>query len=252
MKKIVLATVLASLSSASALAADLPARAYTKAPVMAPASVYDWTGFYIGGHVGGAWAQSDWTFQNDSFFNRAVGDHVGIEPEGWLAGAHVGFNYQINQFVVGIEGTWSGSDLKQAVVSPFFPTSDTESTKISSLYTIAGRAGLAWNQFLVYGKGGWAGGQVELSAADNTDGAFWSPGRQSRSGWVAGAGVEYMLTPNFIVGVEYNHIDLGTANYSASNTGINTTLTSVDDRTKVDTVVGRISYKFGGLTAARY
>src|SRR3982751_3665652 len=100
MKKIVLATVLAALGSASAMAADMPSRPYTKAPVMAPVQVYDWTGFYIGGHAGGAWAQSDWTFANASFFSNVAGDRIGFEPTGWLAGAHVGFNYQINQFVL--------------------------------------------------------------------------------------------------------------------------------------------------------
>ena len=238
-------------TAGSALAADLPA-SFTKAPPYVPTEIYNWTGFYIGGHVGGGWAQSDWTFRNRSFFNfnGGAGDSIGTSPSGWLGGAHVGFNYQINHLVLGIEGTWSAADIKDTVVSPFFPTEDHETTKISSLYTVTGRIGAAWDKFLFYGKGGWAGGEVEVSAVSTAGaggGTSWNPGKQSRSGWVAGVGLEYMLTQNFIVGVEYNHIDLGTARYSTLDSGGDTTLTSVDNTTKVDTIVGRLSYKFGGF-----
>jgi outer membrane immunogenic protein len=245
MKKIVLAAMIASLGSVSAFAADLPARTYTKAPAMV-APISNWSGFYIGGHFGSAWDQSDWTFPDAVFWIGAPGN-IGFDSSSWLAGAHVGYNYQIDRLVIGLEGTWSGTGLKQTVISPFFPDTDTETTKVNSVYTIAARLGATFGQFLAYGKGGWAGGQVELSAFSTNGGdpVFWNPGAQNRNGWVAGGGVEYMLTPNFILGVEYNHIDLGSAIYSANNTGADTTPTVLSDRTKLDTVVGRLSYKFG-------
>jgi len=257
-KTTLVAAVVAGLGSVPGFAADLPQRLRTKAPVVAP--VYDWTGFYIGGHVGGGWGQSDWTFQNESFFNDDPGDHLNFNPSGWLGGGHVGFNYQINRLVIGIEGTWSAADIKHTVTSPFFPASDRETTRITSLYTVAGRVGTAWDQFLIYGKGGLAGGQVEPSAVatvatiEGFEGGqfFWKPGKSHRSGWVIGAGVEYMLVSNVMIGVEYNHIDLGTANYTARDNSPESLIASVDDRTRIDSVVGRISYKFGAPAGARY
>ncbi|MDO8977745.1 MAG: outer membrane beta-barrel protein, partial [Afipia sp.] len=166
-----------------------------------------------------------------------------------------GFNYQLGSIVTGIEGTWSGLDHKTTIASPYYPGTDTQTTKISNIVTIAGRLGVTWDRVLFYGKGGWAGGEVQLSAASNFGGgsSAWNPGSRFRSGVIVGAGFEYMLTQNFILGIEYNHIDLGRASYTAYNTGANTSLTSVDDKTKLDTIVGRLSYKFAppGAVASR-
>src|SRR4051812_234222 len=211
-KRILMAAGVAGLGSVPGFAADLPPRVPTKAPAIA--QVYDWTGFYVGGHAGGGWGRSDWTFQNSSFFNSAPGDHINYNPNGWLGGGHVGFNYQINNLVVGIEGTWSAANIKQTVVSPFFPDTDRETTRITNLYTVAARVGTSWDRFLIYGKAGLAGGQVEPSAAADfgfEGQAFWKPGKSHRSGFLLGAGVEYMLASNVAIGVEYNHIDLGRA-----------------------------------------
>jgi outer membrane immunogenic protein len=103
---------------------------------------------------------------------------------------------------------------------------------------------VTWDRVLFYGKGGWAGGEVEVSATSTAGPSTWTPGSKSRGGVVVGGGMEYMLTQNLIAGIEYNHIDLGRSNYAAFNVGNNSNTTSVDDRTKVDSVVGRLSYKF--------
>lgn len=223
-----------------ASAADLPVKAAPRPIVVAPS----WSGFYVGGHVGYGWATSDWTFQNASWWNTAVGQSIGLSPKGALGGVQLGFNHQVNQWVFGIEGTWSGANLNQTVISPWFPSSDRETTKVKSLYTIAGRIGATWDRLLIYGKGGWAGGRVELSAASSAGPTYWNPGTASRSGYILGLGLEYMMMPNWILGVEYNYINLGTTNYAANNTGGSVSLTTVDDKTKVSTVVARLSYLF--------
>jgi outer membrane immunogenic protein len=148
----------------------------------------------------------------------------------------------------------SAADISDTVGSPILPAvvfgSDRVTTKIKSLYTVAARVGVVWNQFLFCGKGGWAGGEVELSARTNFGGgAAWTPSSKSRSGWLAGGGVEYMMTPNIIFGVEYNYIDLGSETYSARNTGpaaanFLPANTDVQDKTQVHTIVGRVSYRF--------
>ena len=243
----VAAGTMLALAMTTAHAADVAVRRAAPAPAPAyvvAAPVYNWTGWYIGGHAGWGKADSDWTFENNSFWNSAPGDRIAIRPDGWLGGGQIGVNYQFGTWLAGLEATLAGGSLKDTVVSPYFPASDTEQTKISSLYTVAGRLGVVWNNLLIYGKGGWAGGQVGLSASCPTcTPSGWNPGKESRSGWILGAGLEWMWTPNWIVGVEYNRIDFGSKTHSAlNNDGVN--LTTVSEKTTVDTVVGRISYLF--------
>src|SRR5215471_11341865 len=98
MKKILLGSVaLIALGTASAFAADLPARTYTKAPAYVPTPIYNWTGFYIGGHVGGAFGTSDFNGFNNT------GDR-----SSFLGGGQIGADYQFApNWVIGIEGNYS-------------------------------------------------------------------------------------------------------------------------------------------------
>lgn len=208
----------------------------------------NWTGFYVGGHVGGSSVGSNLAFQQDDggWWTNGGSGVVPIRGEtALLGGAQAGFNYQLGSIVAGVEGTWSALNLKTAVVSPFYPDSDGFSRKVTGLYTVAARLGVTWDRVLFYGKGGWAGGEIEVAGTSTAGPTTWMPGSKSRSGIVVGGGMEYMVTPNLIAGIDYNHIDLGRSNYAAFNVGDNSaTITSVDDRTKVDSVVGRLSYKF--------
>ncbi len=115
MKKILLGTVaLIALGTASAFAADLPARTYTKAPAYVPAPIYNWTGFYIGGHVGGAFAGNSSFGNNDGRF---------------LGGVQVGADYQFApNWVLGIEGQYPG---------PAVTPARRRSSRVASRSTIA-------------------------------------------------------------------------------------------------------------------
>src|SRR2546421_919176 len=96
--------VLAGLTvfSGAALAADIARPVYKAPPAGVLPVAYDWTGFYVGGHVGYGWAEKDW--------RDAFGLNVSNKTNGFLGGGQVGFNYQIGQFVLGAEGdfSWSG------------------------------------------------------------------------------------------------------------------------------------------------
>ncbi len=207
----------------------------------------DWTGFYVGGHVGGGSASSDLAFQQDVTGWWTDGGSGAVPIRGdtaLLGGAQVGFNYQLGSVVAGIEGTLSGLNIKTTVASPFYPDEDRYSRRVTNLHTVAARLGVTWDRVLFYGKAGWAGGEVEVSGVSTAGPTTWTPGSKSRGGVVVGGGMEYMVTQNLIAGIEYNHIDLGRSNYAAFNVGGNSSdITSVDDRTRVDSVVGRLSYK---------
>ena len=171
MKKIVLATVLAALGSASALAADLGPRAYTKAPMMA-APVSTWQGFYIGGNVGYGWGdgKTDFRFLPDETTFSEQNTSLRAKPKGAIGGAQIGYNWQANAFVVGFEADIQGSGIKgdatggliifpTLVVDPLSQTKASE--KLSWFGTVRGRFGTTITpSLLLYATGGLAYGQV--------------------------------------------------------------------------------------------
>src|SRR5580693_1083622 len=137
MKKFLLATValVALGATVPALAADLPARTYTKAPVYA-APIYNWTGFYIGGHIGGAFTGDN----NDGRF---------------LGGLQAGYDYQFApNWVLGIEGqySWLGSNNNGVI----FPGGFAYTNDQRALGSVTGRVGYTWGPALLYVKGGYA------------------------------------------------------------------------------------------------
>ena len=158
----------ALVSTGAASAADLGARPYTKAPAYME-SMFNWTGFYVGGHIGGAWT-------NEQFINNGTGAPFGdLTPgqgyrqrnSGILGGAQIGYNWQANNYVFGMEGTISGLDNKGSFLNTAFGAGDDVfSWRANVLATIVGRAGFAVQNNLFYIKGGYAGVNNRLSVTD--------------------------------------------------------------------------------------
>jgi outer membrane immunogenic protein len=180
MKKVLLTTVgLVALGVAPALAADLPARAYTKAPA-AVAPIYNWGGFYIGA-MGGYGAE-------DAGFGSM---------KGGFGGGTLGYNWQTGQLVLGVEADAAWSDINSTVG---FPGLFTASAKIQDLGTVRGRIGYAFDPFLVYATGGYAWADTKLSA---TALGVTISDSKVLNGWTVGAGVEAMFAPHWSVKAEY-------------------------------------------------
>jgi outer membrane immunogenic protein len=206
---------------------------------------FSWTGFYVGSHVGHAWANADWTFTEQVNFFADGGSKLSHDPHGWFSGGQVGLNRQVGPWVWGLEGTLSGGDVDKEARSPFAPDQDSFTTDIQTLWTVTGRLGYAWDRWLAYGKAGYAGGRIEVSAFDAANGTLANQ-TEVHHGWTVGGGIEYLLTRNLVLGVEYNYIDLGEAAYRT--TIQNDTFHSpfrVDNDVTAHAVMGRLSYKFG-------
>jgi outer membrane immunogenic protein len=243
----------------SASAADLAARPYTKAPAVV-AAAFDWSGFYIGGHAGYGWATEDhtdllpgtgfWTFGPAGIF----GGVQRVKPEGAVYGGQAGYNWQAGNWVLGVELTGSGTSMRRTDNSIFFPVTDRLSASIESTFTAAGRVGYAFNNWLPYIKGGYAGAQLNVRNFDifgsHLDDNTW------RNGYVVGAGLEYGFAQNWIIGVEYNYMDFGTQSFAGNRiSSAGTVVTPAerfDDTLKISTVTARLSYKFGGPVVAKY
>jgi outer membrane immunogenic protein len=187
-KKILLTTTgLIALGMAPAMAADLAARPYTKAPAAAIA-INNWTGFYIGAMGGYAQENSD-----------------GIS--GGFAGGTLGYNWQAGNLVLGVEADAAWADVGATVGNPALFAVE---TRIRDMGTVRGRIGYAFDQVLVYGTGGyaWADNRLTLSAL----GVSVSDSK-IHSGWTLGAGVEVMFAPKWSVKAEYLYRSFESQNY---------------------------------------
>jgi outer membrane immunogenic protein len=246
MRRVVVAFVGVTALSFAANAADLSIRRpFYKAPEPIVVAAYSWTGCYIGGHLGGGWQVTDWTntVNSTAFGDLAPGQGYRQTDGAFIGGGQLGCNYQVDHWVFGVEGTFAGATIKDDVNNTAFGIADDVfTTKIDSLATATGRVGYAWDNWLVYAKGGYASGDVKFSVSD-TIGAAVGAGSSSnwQNGWTVGGGVEYGVTPNWIVGVEYDHMDLLSKNYDV---GGGAGVYAFDVHPQIHQVVARLSYKF--------
>jgi outer membrane immunogenic protein len=175
--------------------------------------ITDWSGVYIGGKVGGAWSDINWTQNFDDFEGGGVppGTGASFSPSGFTGGVFGGANLQMGQWIFGLEASFEGMGLNQSVPSPFFPATDTFKTQIDWLIFVEPRIGYTWNRTMVFVKGGWAGGNANLSVTGpgndptnvetaKSDGFF--------DGWTIGGGIEYAWWPSVIIGLDYRHTEL--------------------------------------------
>lgn len=224
MKKFLLGTVaLVALGMAlPANAADLAARPYTKAPAYVPAPIYNWTGFYIGGHVGGAF-----TGNSDNVYDPSVYSGRGNDGT-FMGGVQIGYDNQFApNWVFGLEANYSFLDTNSVVAN-------------RGLGSVTGRLGYTWGPSLLYVKGGyaWADSRFTNGFAGNA----------GDSGYTVGAGLEYMFTQNWSGKIEYQYYDFGNVDVVLANTVVGRF------RNDEHTIKAGLNYRFnwGAPVVARY
>ena len=254
MKKFWMIAAAAALASTSATAADMAARPYTKAPPPAIAAIYDWSGFYIGANGGYATSRNCWNFE--SFvgvpFTAGEGCH---DADGGVVGGQVGYRWQAGTWVFGLEAQGDWADLSGSrVSSPAFviaPGDLTINSKLEAFGLFTAQIGYAWNNVLLYAKGGAAVVDNRFSHTFTGTNVLINTSNDTRWGATVGAGLEFGFAPNWSMGVEYNHIFLerDTFSFAASPVGVATTNSISQD---VDMITARINYRFGGAAYGRY
>ena len=214
MKKLLLAT---SVLAANAVAAH--------AQVAPP--VYNWTGFYIGAHVGGGMMNSPFGVSTTESLNTFAAAAImsssnlgGSNGTGAVAGGQFGYNYQQGNWVFGVEGEgfWSGMNLTSNSHSFYTSTGAVTSASGTSVtntsdFTLAGRLGIAFDRTLIFGKGGWAWGDHKFDAFSTCCGLTPRTSTANASGTLdgllLGIGIEHALMRNVTVKFEYDHIGFG-------------------------------------------
>src|ERR1700749_5074703 len=209
MKKFLLGTVglvALGLAAGPASAADLAARpVYTKAPPMMQA-VYDWSGFYIG--INGGWANAHDRRSDPA--GLLLGDY---DTNGGTIGGQVGYRWQTGPWVFGLEAQGNWADLTGNTPNLVLGGGTTIRSKMDAFGLFTGQVGYAWNNVLLYAKGGAAGTDRNYFFA--TPGFFSaSTGYDTRWSPTVGAGLEYGFAPHWSIGGGYNHIfEIGTARH---------------------------------------
>lgn len=217
------------LISASLLSAFyLPAQAADLAPQpvepVAPviATAYSWTGFYAGINGGYAFGSSHHvkmaeTYTGDPTY--VVSENYGsLSPKGGFGGAQVGYNAQFGSFVLGLEGDIQGAGISDRTTATVLNQYDYEYTlttrsKTDWFGTVRPRVGFAFDNILIYATGGVAFGGVKYNQSyiDSTNAYFSNPSKSdTRVGFALGGGIEYGITQNWSVKLEYQYVDLGT------------------------------------------
>jgi len=222
----------------SASAADMS----IKGPMPVGIPYSNWTGFYVGGHVGVGDYQATCGFGGNPF-----GPCVGDEAEGstttgrdinFLAGVQGGYDFQDSYFVYGVAADWTWTNLH----STAFGNSGSVSwrSRVNWLASVRGRAGIALERNLMYITGGVAIGSFSEETSIG-DADFHTTHRDTLIGWVAGLGIEHKFTPNWSGFAEYRHYAFGKNTEHVQNDN----KTSVYDFThSIDTITVGLNYRF--------
>jgi outer membrane immunogenic protein len=219
MKRLFAAGVALLALAGTAAAADLYAPHYNGPPPAAyPVPLFTWTGFYLGVNGGGAFGSSTW-------------DTAGsITTSGGVVGGTVGYNYQINHFVIGAEADIDWVGISATTTTAACPAGC--KTGDSWLSTVRGRVGYAADRFLPYVTGGAALGNINATTGGLTTSA-------TNAGWTLGAGLEFSFTPSWSAKAEYLYVNLG-----KFNCGFNCGASIDNVSFSANIVRGGINYRF--------
>jgi outer membrane immunogenic protein len=200
-----------------------------------------WTGVYLGIQAGVAWGDPRWTFSTVNSFDAVPGQNFSISQSGPIFGGHIGGNYQIHNLVVGAEFSYADNGEVGRVNGPL----GLLKVNVDDLLTLTARLGYAHDQFLFYGKAGYASSGVELGA--NSALGVTAHASQRESGWTVGVGFDARMISNMLFGVEYNYIGLPGGRFTGVTGGtIPGAPFSADiSGAEVQTVMARFSILFG-------
>ncbi len=205
-----------------------------------------WTGVYLGIQAGATWGEPRWSFPVVESFNTAPGQNFSISESGVSFGGHLGYNYQINNIVLGAEISYADSSEEGRIRGPIagFPL-DIYKVSVQDLFAAVGRLGFAHDQFLFYGKAGYANSGIDLGAGSAL--GVTAHASQRESGWIVGAGFDARMISNLLFGVEYDFVDLPGGHFTSTTGGTapGAPFIAGIGSAQVQTIMARFSILFG-------
>ena len=212
--------------SGVANAADVYAKGGSLKDEPVAAFMPTWAGLYVGGSVGYGWGDAE----ND------LPATFSTEPNGAVYGVHLGYNFQRDNIVFGVEAGINGANVDDSISVPSSGISDL-TNELNWYGTGVGRLGYAFGNTLLYGFGGIAWGEVMTTINRLVD-------EETHVGWTAGFGLEHALNNNFSVRLEYSHVDLG------GEDAFQAECSTCEIDLSFDVVKAGVSYKFGSRDEA--
>jgi outer membrane immunogenic protein len=225
---------MAAIMTSAAFAADMPLKA------AAPVALYDWSGIYFGGVVGGAWGTNDIADPGFSSVGLFVPTVQSTTSSGFIGGIEGGSRYQFAKLVVGWEAdiTWGNLNGTSSTSfgGPFSGVSRSITADTSWTATATSTVGVAHNNWLLYGKAGVAWANTSYTDNWTFVGAplFGGTGSDNRVGWTVGTGVEWAAWQNWSIKAEYDYLDFGTRNVAINGSspligvGLSSTISDSD------------------------
>lgn len=230
-------------------------------PLDPAASAWRWTGFY--GGVNGGYGVGNSSFKEFKYFDPAAPPQVGelthyissfapqkVSPQGALAGGQIGYNWQFDRAVVGVEGDaqWSGQKDTACAMSCFTAggTVETLTQRFNWLATARARLGWAERGYLLYVTAGGAWAEIEETDVFASTAVHTSTFRQTKGGWVAGGGIEAWLSGNWTGKIEYLHVDLGSMSHTFPVAEPGFTSMGSQSTIRNDVIRVGVNYRLGG------
>jgi outer membrane immunogenic protein len=249
MKKLWVRTIAAGIALAlgsQAQSADLPVGSPAVVPAAIPA--VNWSGFYVGGHGGFAWSRLVYSVGIPDANCDTLCEDFRVNRSSFVGGGQIGWQSQVDRWVLGIEATWSGLDLQQTQQSALDPTAS-RSIKLDQIGTIDARFGFAgWTPVLLYAKAGYATAHINVHLVEGPGAVV--PGVIGdvtgwHGGWTLGAGIEYMPWQNLVLGLEFDFYNFAfdTKTPALFNDGTNT-FQIWGSNADVYAITARLSYLF--------
>jgi outer membrane immunogenic protein len=251
MKRLATGAIAVALIGTPALAADIAVPATSYYPKFPPPAIYDWTGIYVGGHIGGGMLVDSVSQNGVSPGGFNLANTGNLRPAGVIGGAQIGANYEFVPWVVGLEGSWTDSAINGNTLIGCAGPCLTGTTAIAQerftsqaewFAALTARFGYAANDWLFYGKAGGAWMNVRYTEDLLTTGAPVTAATQvftdNRAGFTVGAGIEFGLVENLSAKIEYDFYDFGSKNYNFN------AITPVSVNSNLHTIIVGLNYKF--------
>jgi outer membrane immunogenic protein len=197
---------------------------------------YNWSGIYVGGHVAGAHAQTDWVFTDPLLAPESI-DHSEF---GFIGGAQAGLQWHWQRLVIGAEVSYSWGSIEDSIGSIVQP-GVTLTSEVRNLLLVTGKLGYAFEHMLAYAKGGWASADVDFRSTTTATGALLTSSSGRENGWTAGLGLEYAINHFTTIGIEYDFVHLNVDTRSQ----LPGTSTAIDAGVDIQTVMARLNFKLG-------
>ena len=206
-----------------------------------PAPAFTWTGLYIGGHLGGAWSNIDFSKNQPGV---GLVEPLSFSPSAFVGGGQVGYQMQFGNIVAGVELSYTVGEMSESKPSAVI-ANRTRSVSLDNIFMATARLGTTWDRWLGYVKGGYASANLDIDSNVTSTGVATSASSGRENGWTIGAGIEYAFTNNLIFGAEYDFI-----RFSPSDRfGTQVNGFAIQNNQSIDAdihmLVARLSYKFG-------